>query len=156
MYYARCQHGGITVNTLSALMLLILFISFYFSTSNIIATIFILECQGTLLLLFLISNSELLKRASALKTHAANAKHQRTWRINLLLLQFWINFFGATTLILFGLLVTTHMGTNRFLDFKIAAMQLFEVNTSPTFFIWVCLWFICGILLKVSAFPFHF
>ena len=78
MYYSRYQHGGITLNTVTALIFLILFMSLYLNMSNMIATIFILECQGTILLLFLISNSELLKKATAFKTQNANIKHQRT------------------------------------------------------------------------------
>lgn len=156
IYYARLKTGGITLNTTIAILLLFIFINLYFTATNLIATIFILECQGAALLLFLTTNAEFTKNTQSQISAAANLQSTKTWRINILLLQFWINFFGAITLILFTLLLTTHTGSNHFNTLAITSTQLFFINTPKLFSIWICIWLISSFLIKTSAFPFHF
>ncbi len=157
IYITRVKYGGINVQTISALSLLTLFLLLYMIISDILTLVILLECQGTILILFLVNNTELLKRTTAIKTLNALARNRRAWRINILLIQFWANFFGALALILFGLSVSTSIGTVHWEDIATIGSTMHLTTPTPTITLcWLTLWLICGLAIKISAFPFHF
>lgn len=153
----RIKNGNLTLDTSFATILVLACLNFYFCLTNYFALILLLECQGVLLLLFITANLDFFKRTVYPKSFLALTKYKHSWRINILLIQFWINFLGAVTFIILVTLLSQTLGTLHWYDILYLQPAIFySVNMSLNVKTWLALWLLLSICIKVCAFPFHF
>lgn len=161
IFQEKNSHSSVSSEILGVLSMLYMFFSYYLVVNNIIILIFILECQGILLLYFIVliqmvGRSTSLGRLWHFLGQSSNKKP--LWQVNNLFFQFWSSFLG-TVAFLFGSIRLLQIGGlidwrgQQILGYFQLYLNIFSLNLGWKFLI---IFILGGFFLKLGLFPFHF